>query len=267
MILDDLSSRGLEAIEECDVLFLDELQTEKGLAEQLRKYATSVKRFIVIHNTASVGDVGLDGSPGLFFALRPFVAENPEWFVAYAVRNQYGLLILGCRPEDRPEKPIAAWPIGHGPGTELSAILHDIGINPKKGCGCRALSESMDFAGSAKCREDLDKIVESITANQANWSWREKLDAAFKVSTHGYFSIESLVLEAIRRSENSSTGIERGSELTQPETVPPETGLEALPPPVLVPETVPPETVPPETGADESIRSVDNPEGKRRKRK
>lgn len=65
------------------------------------------------------------------------------------------------------------------------------------------MARDMDSLGVAGCREKIDQIVEGIEKNQAGWNWKEKLSASFKVASSGYFSIKSLVEEAIRRAEAS----------------------------------------------------------------
>jgi hypothetical protein len=204
--IDGQHYRDVPAIDETDLLFIDIGHTSDDLAEQLRRYAPSVTRFIALHDTVVHMDNGEDNKPGFAYALRPFFAEHPEWFVAYHTTKQYGLTVFGRRAEDRPEKEIHAWAPGFGPGTELSKLLADIGIQPNANCSCKAMALQMDVAGIEKCRSDIEKIVEGIEKNQAGWGWKEKLSASFKVAAAGYFSIKSLVEEAIRRAEEKQKG-------------------------------------------------------------
>ena len=50
-------------------------------------------------------------------------------------------------------------PIGHGPGTELKALLGLLGIHAAPDCQCNARAEEMDRNGPAWCRANLATIT------------------------------------------------------------------------------------------------------------
>jgi hypothetical protein len=122
--------------------------------------------------------------------------------------------VLGRLPEDRPEKPVQAWPPGKGPGTELQKILKTLGINPKPSCDCNGKAAQMDYWGVAGCRENRDTIVEWMRAGQDKWGWTAKLRAAANAVTTGLaFQLDwsdpfpSLIDEAIRRAAAQEAAI------------------------------------------------------------
>lgn len=166
----------IPAIEETDLLFLDSSPTYAGLMDEFHKYAKSVKRWIVMHDTVSYGQNGPDGGPGKIPAIREFIKNNPEWFVYWHTNNQYGLSVLGRLPQDKPEQKIRFWPKGFGPGTELKALIASLGINPGPSCDCNAMARQMDEWGVEGCREHFDEIVDRIKQNQARWGWQESIE-------------------------------------------------------------------------------------------
>ena len=201
-------SLQINRIEPTDLLFIDTIHSAPRLKAELDLHAPAVRRFIVVRGTGSFGFQSEDRKqPGLFVALRPFVADHPEWFVYSHTKQQYGLTVLGRLPEDRPERPVQAWPPGKGPGTELQKILKTLGINPKPSCDCNGKAAQMDHWGVAGCRENRDTIVEWMRAGQDKWGWTEKLRAAANAVTTGLaFQLDwgdpfpSLIDEAIRRA-------------------------------------------------------------------
>lgn len=80
-------------IEETDLLFIDTFHVASQLAKELEN-ASMVRRWIVMHDTSTFGERGEDGTPGLRFAIEPFLQENPEWTVVYESRRNNGLTIL-----------------------------------------------------------------------------------------------------------------------------------------------------------------------------
>ncbi len=95
-----------------------------------------------------------------------------------------------------------------GPGTELKAILADLGVEPSPSCDCNAKARKMDDWGVAGCKQNRDQIVEWMREGQTRWGWKEKLTAAanavkiglaFKLNPLDPFP--SLVDEAISRAE------------------------------------------------------------------
>jgi len=99
-------SLAIDPIEPTDMLFIDTRHNAYRLHAELKKHAASVRRYIVLHDTELHGEIGDEkGSPGLLPALRQFMKEHPEWSVLYHTREQYGLTVVGCRPEDKPKLP------------------------------------------------------------------------------------------------------------------------------------------------------------------
>jgi glycosyltransferase involved in cell wall biosynthesis len=201
---------SLEAtIEPTDLLFLDTVHSASRLKAELDRHASKVRRFIAVRGTGAFGAVA-EGKKeaGLFTALRPFVEDHPEWFVYSHNKQQYGITVLGKLEEDRPAKPVLAWPPGKGPGTELQKMLKTLGINPKPSCDCNGKAAQMDFWGASGCREHRETIIGWMRAGQEKWGWTEKLRAAANAVTSGLaFQLDvldpfpSLIDEAIRRAE------------------------------------------------------------------
>lgn len=186
-----------------DLLILDTVHSADRLHAELMKYGEQVSRFIMVRGTGAFGEYAEspEPAPGLWAALRDYTKDKPEWFVVWSDPKQYGITLLGKQEQDRPPAPIIPWPKGSGPGTELAALLHDIGINPAVGCTCKQMARDMDVWGCVECRNRLQLIVTGIENNQTGWGWKDKLSAAFKAATAGYFTIESMVTEAINRAE------------------------------------------------------------------
>ena len=212
--IEALDSPAVAAIEETDLLFLDTEHTYARVSQELQKFAGSVRRFLVFHDTDVHGNAGADGGPGLVQAIKDFLDSHPEWFLASHTREQYGLTVLGRLEEDRPSEKVHLWPPGFGPGTELKALLAALGVEEKPNCDCNAKSLQMDLWGIAGCREHFDEIVGWMREGQGRWGWAEKMAIAAKaVATGLAFKVNwadpfpGLIEEAIRRAEsNSLTG-------------------------------------------------------------
>lgn len=83
--------------EETDLLFIDTLHTAKQLYDELDRHGWSVRKWIVIHDTETFGQVGEDGStPGLRLAIRKFQKEVafPLWKLKIDRKNCNGLVVL-----------------------------------------------------------------------------------------------------------------------------------------------------------------------------
>ena len=95
LIIQDTLSLG--TIENTDLLFIDSFHSYDQVAGELR-YAASVRKFIVLHDTVLFGDVGQDGStPGISQAVREFLAARHEWTVMEHRPNNNGLTVLTRR--------------------------------------------------------------------------------------------------------------------------------------------------------------------------
>ena len=208
--LERLDSPDVAEIAETDLLFLDTRHTRTRLSEELAKFAGSVRRFIVLHDTQLHGTRGEDGGDGLLAAVQAFLASDlgDDWFIASHSPHQYGLTVLARLPEDRPAQPILLWPPGHGPGTELKRILKSLGIEPSPSCDCRARADQMDMWGVAGCRDNRTQVITWLRDGHARWGWKDKLAAAARAVQNGLaFKLNpldpfpSLVDEAVQRAE------------------------------------------------------------------
>ena len=201
-------SLQINRIEPTDLLFIDTIHSASRLKAELELHAPAVRRFIAVRGTGSFGFQSEDRKePGLFVALRPFVADHPEWFVYSHTKQQYGLTVLGRLPEDRPRAPVQAWPPGKGPGTELQQLLKTLGINPKPSCDCNGKAAQMDYWGVQGCLANRETIIGWMRAGQDKWGWTEKLRAAANAVTSGLAlqldwsdPFPSLIDQAIRQA-------------------------------------------------------------------
>lgn len=98
-------SMSVSSIDETDLLFLDTEHNGDRLALELSRFAPSVRRYIVLHDTDIYGERGDNGQAGLLVAVRAFLKANPEWTVHYHTRKQYGLTVLTKDPADKPALP------------------------------------------------------------------------------------------------------------------------------------------------------------------
>src|SRR5258708_28338213 len=106
------TSEQVESIPACQLLFLDPAGHADPLLRQLRLYTPHVSRWVVIHDTAIYAETAPGGGgPGLLPALRLFLAEHPEWFVARDTDRQYGLTVLSRHPVNRPAAPLPRSPL------------------------------------------------------------------------------------------------------------------------------------------------------------
>jgi hypothetical protein len=96
----------LEAdIEETDFLFIDTYHTASQLEKELALHAGKVARYIGFHDTTTfwingeppyegINHNGLSCGRGLKFALETFLANNPDWVIAYRTDANNGLTII-----------------------------------------------------------------------------------------------------------------------------------------------------------------------------
>jgi hypothetical protein len=163
----------VDAIEPCEMLVIDKVNSSEYLGQVLAKHGNQATALIMIRGTQSFGERAEDDSskPGMFYAIKAFLSENPEWFVQAHWPNQYGLTVLAKDPIPRPEREITPWPKGYGPGTELKAILGSVGINPSPTCSCNAYMRQMDEWGVVGCVEHFDEISQRLREKAAEWGW------------------------------------------------------------------------------------------------
>ena len=160
-------------IEETDLLVIDRENSAEYLYSVLNKHANKTKRDIIIRGTESFGEKAeFDHTkPGLWVAMREFLSNNKEWFIAQHWSAYYGMTLLARDPEPRPKEQIFPWPKGYGPGTELKAILASVGINPTPNCSCNARMKQMDVWGIEGCKEHFDEIVGWLNESAESWGW------------------------------------------------------------------------------------------------
>lgn len=83
-------------IEPTDLLYIDSLHTYTHLKKELSLHADKVKKWIMMHDTATYGSRGEDKqSPGLTQAIEEFIQSNPEWIIKEVRTSCHGLTILG----------------------------------------------------------------------------------------------------------------------------------------------------------------------------
>ena len=72
------------------------------------------------------------------------------------------------------------------PGSVLYRILKDVfGVKPKQNCGCNRLRNEMDSLGIDGCREQFDRLAESLKANAKAYNWLESFSAAMTAIRSG----------------------------------------------------------------------------------
>lgn len=92
-------------IEETDFLFIDTFHTYTQLKAELKKHASKARKFIGFHDTTTFAFKGEDAyetvahnqtncGRGLWAAIEEFLAENPEWSIAFKTEINNGLTIL-----------------------------------------------------------------------------------------------------------------------------------------------------------------------------
>lgn len=88
----------------CDLLFIDTKHTGEHLLAELQRHAPYAQR-VALHDTVIFGEVGEDGKPGLLWAIRRFVTDNPQWTVIRFDENNHGFTVLSQREEDKTPLP------------------------------------------------------------------------------------------------------------------------------------------------------------------
>lgn len=161
-----------------DLVILDTIHAAERTAAELAKFHAVTDR-ILIRSTGAFGEKaeGIN-APGMFYAMRQFLAEHPKWFVSEHTDEQYGYTILSRVTEERPTVPVWPWPPGFGPGTELGKILATIGVKDKPSCDCTAKRNQMDRWGVSGCREHRDTILQWMREGSERWGYGERLRAA-----------------------------------------------------------------------------------------
>ncbi len=82
-------------IEETDLLFIDSLHTYDQLRQELVLHARKVRKFIILHDTTTFGDIDqFGGSPGLWCAVEEFLTLRGDWKLKERFTNCNGLTVL-----------------------------------------------------------------------------------------------------------------------------------------------------------------------------
>lgn len=231
----NLASSILVEIEPCDVLFIDTQHTAKQLHAELTLHQAKVGRFIAMHDTEVFGDHGDDGGKGLKVAISSFLAKHPNWRVYSHAANNNGFTVLANTanvlniPESVPlvlpppeEIPLPT----PGPGDELKAMLHEIGIQSTTACQCQTKMNQMNAWGADGCRQHFNEIVGFIRDGAKSFGWEEPLRIKAEGEKAGLLTkigwaigavrsgvaskvnwtdpFPGLVTEAIRRSEQKA---------------------------------------------------------------
>lgn len=90
-----------------ELLILDTVPSGANTYDEMKKFSPYVTRWILLRGTGAFGERAENDAsqPGMLFGLRRFLKEHPEWSVLDHYQNQYGITVVGCRPEDRPKLP------------------------------------------------------------------------------------------------------------------------------------------------------------------
>lgn len=101
-----VTSDQVPEIEETDLLLIDSTHTYETLTRELTDFAPKVTSYIILHDTAAYGYAGQDGSnKGLLDALADYLMEHTEWTVVHDVPEQFGLVVISKRQEDKTQLP------------------------------------------------------------------------------------------------------------------------------------------------------------------
>jgi hypothetical protein len=98
-------------IEETDLLFIDTIHDALRIYKELKKHSPRVRRYIVMHDTATYGELGAGSQPphhmvpGLLVGLRKFMREHPEWSVVMDFENNNGLTVISRQEQDKEQLP------------------------------------------------------------------------------------------------------------------------------------------------------------------
>lgn len=79
---------------EFDVLFIDYVHTADCVESELKAHAHKVKKFILLHDTSTFGDIGEDGKEGIKKPIADFLLKNEDWRIVYIENKNNGMIIL-----------------------------------------------------------------------------------------------------------------------------------------------------------------------------
>ena len=64
------------------------------LMQELARHADSSRKFIALHDTATFGDKGKDGTMGLKWGIGQFLKTNKHWWVKLNLPHNNGLTVM-----------------------------------------------------------------------------------------------------------------------------------------------------------------------------
>jgi hypothetical protein len=87
-------------------LFFHDLNHEGEIVyADLKRWGPLCRHYIVVHCTDIYGEKGDLGGPGVRHGIRRFIRENPQWTTVMSLKNNYGLMVLSCKEEDKKKVP------------------------------------------------------------------------------------------------------------------------------------------------------------------
>lgn len=167
-------------VPECDLLYLDSQHHAQRLLDELTRHGVKVAKYLAIRGTAAFGEHA-EGSQdqGLYFGLmRWFERDGRPWVRVFRDDRQYGLSIYSPLED--------AISVDVGPGTELAAMLREMGIQSAASCDCRAKAAIMDQRGVDGCRATRDEIAGWLRDGATRWRWPDKIAAAIGAARRGF---------------------------------------------------------------------------------
>ena len=82
-------------IDETDMVFFDTAHSYGHLKAELARHAGKARRFLAFHDTTTFADKDEGGgTPGIWAAIKEFMAAHPEWGVSERLTSYNGLTVL-----------------------------------------------------------------------------------------------------------------------------------------------------------------------------
>jgi len=81
-------------IAETDLLFIDTWHCQQQMAKELEMHAPKASRFLIMHDTETFGIRGENNPFGIWWAVREYMREHPEWELHEHRQNNNGLTIF-----------------------------------------------------------------------------------------------------------------------------------------------------------------------------
>lgn len=89
-----MSSLDAHDMEPTDLLLIDSLHTRDQASAEMAMHHHRVRRYIILHDTETFGQVGEDGGPGLWPAVEDFLSQHQEWSIRERFVHDNGLTVL-----------------------------------------------------------------------------------------------------------------------------------------------------------------------------